>query len=76
MRSFLQLQLAHPQLGPRNATWRRPWAWNREALRLANMVYREPWDTVDNADSQMARYPRNRDGKQARAFISPSPIYQ
>ena len=34
------------------------------------MTYREPWDTVDNADSQMARYPRNRDEERARALSS------
>ena len=34
------------------------------------MTYPEPWDTVDNADSQMARYPRNRDEERARAFSS------
>ena len=27
---------------------------------------------IDNADSQMARYPRNRDGERARALFSPS----
>ena len=36
------------------------------------MTYREPWDTVDNADSQMARYPRNREGERARRPPPPS----
>ena len=42
---------------------------------LANVKYREPWDAADNADSQMARYPRNREGERARR-PSPLPIYQ
>ena len=37
------------------------------------MKYREPWDTADNADSQMARYPRNREGERARR--PPTPPY-
>ena len=36
------------------------------------MTYREPWDTADNADSQMARYPRNREGERARRPPPPS----